>query len=650
LKRSLIIVGHTKIEDVKAVIANIETAECVSWEGFNEHTFSELMNYEALILFPYQNVKYQIAPDNQGIRNPEAIKALLHRFQFGSDSVYLFLLGSQEFAIRNPEDSLLTGQRFLESILQDRISLESPPFPKQLLYGKNLRKPLADLFKQYLAVHRIQYRISDSHESSIEPLVCLSDWDNSIFVGGFSRGKGQALILPFCSQNVSPSDLYLLLNIANEVFSHPFLGASLQTSFSGLQRAELESDLLKSSYLTHFEQFDFVTLTSWAREHTLTNDQSEWIFQALRKRGFAEIKEKGPTIGITIKGILHAEQAGIAPDEMRERNDQVRIRILETLERLKKESGESYQDVWYVTLAPEAGITEMELDTNSPVLRYLGLIKHPTHTGIAITENGLKWLIEKRDHEEWIRELEMQSQKELPPLDIRTLKFAILEVLSKTNHQHKINIIGRPYQKGDLESVLGRIFSSEQRALAGKAVAELTSSGHIVPTYSDLVDPENWLKITEKGKKALELQSLDDLDQALRQLDPAFVDLRYAILSALVSNESEPIRHAAHSARELLRQVLDKLAPEDEIRANPNFTPSKDSKTGITRKMRVRHAMEKLGNQSDSDAELVANLSEQIDILYNKLSAEAHRNVGEQHKDITDVVNITESALKRLLV
>jgi hypothetical protein len=230
------------------------------------------------------------------------------------------------------------------------------------------------------------------------------------------------------------------------------------------------------------------------------------------------------------------------------------------------------------------------------------------------------------------------------------LKMAILEILSKNRTENKFNLIGRGDQRGPLEHVLQVTFTNQERALAGKAVEELKQAGLIRSNYTALADPENWLEITEAGRNALCHRALDDLDLALRRISPALCEIRHGAYAALSSSQPDSVRQAAHSARELIRQVLDLLAPLEEVRAQPDFKPSKDSQHGVTRKMRIRHVINKRHEgSSESDVNVVESLCDPIDVLYNKLSAEAHRDIDKAQQDVQDLLKATEIVLRRLL-
>jgi hypothetical protein len=79
----------------------------------------------------------------------------------------------------------------------------------------------------------------------------------------------------------------------------------------------------------------------------------------------------------------------------------------------------------------------------------------------------------------------------------------IKEELKTKEHINKFNLLGKPYQEGSLERSLGAIFTDEERVEAGVAFEELINQSILIPTYKDLISPEDWIKIRE-GKKGSE--------------------------------------------------------------------------------------------------------------------------------------------------
>ena len=96
-------------------------------------------------------------------------------------------------------------------------------------------------------------------------------------------------------------------------------------------------------------------------------------------------------------------------------------------------------------------------------------------------------------------------------LNLASLKFAILKILSSVRHQHKYNLLGKSNAEGDLERQLGIRFEPEQRHMADVAFRELETSDLIRPTYDDLISPGLWVEITDTGRIALDRGVLDSL-------------------------------------------------------------------------------------------------------------------------------------------
>jgi len=93
------------------------------------------------------------------------------------------------------------------------------------------------------------------------------------------------------------------------------------------------------------------------------------------------------------------------------------------------------------------------------------------------------------------------SNRELKEATLKILAFGgVGQSGSATSRRaHKINLIGRPHETGELEGALRISFTPELRADAARAFDELKQDGFIVPTYDDSTDPENWVVITEAG-------------------------------------------------------------------------------------------------------------------------------------------------------
>jgi hypothetical protein len=198
-----------------------------------------------------------------------------------------------------------------------------------------------------------------------------------------------------------------------------------------------------------------------------------------------------------------------------------------------------------------------------------------------------------------------------------------------------MNILGRPdISRGSLEYQLGETLTPEERGLTARALRQLEDDGLVCPTYSDIVDPENWLELTDAGAAALKRGTIDELDSALQSVDQHFVEMRHGAWAAVESSEPDSIRQAAHSARELFTQILDKEAPH-----------------AGNRRQQIKAVMEKFVGHSETNVEVVETQARAAEALYKSLHAIAHAKISVAHlrKQVTAVLENIETALIYLL-
>jgi hypothetical protein len=234
------------------------------------------------------------------------------------------------------------------------------------------------------------------------------------------------------------------------------------------------------------------------------------------------------------------------------------------------------------------------------------------------------------------------------------LKLLILRVFAKSRQAlSKYGVLGKPYTPGELEMdwELNTTFSSDERNEARKALEELVAGDFIRPTMSDLMVPDDWLEITEKGRTALAHNALDELDEALLMIDSHLVEIRRGAWSALASNHPDSLRQAAHSGRELIDQTLKIGATNADITAQQGFVPDKSSKDGVTRRMRIRYLMVKhRGSVSDSDVEVAEKAADLVGAIDNKLTAASHARSSPMKQEVGDALTTAEIALRNVLV
>ena len=232
-------------------------------------------------------------------------------------------------------------------------------------------------------------------------------------------------------------------------------------------------------------------------------------------------------------------------------------------------------------------------------------------------------------------------------------KLAILAVAAGAPARpiNKFNLLGRPGQPGELERHLSTQFDAYERSLAAKAFEELVCAGFLQPTLSDIAAPETWFVITESGRDALKRGALDSLDEALLRIDPHLLEIRRGAWAALGANRPDSLRQAAHSARELIEQVLKTAAPDEEVRAQSGFSPDRNSASGITRRNRLRLVMKKYrGDVSDSDLMIAEKASDLVLAIDVKLQGLSHSRSPPLDVDVRESLEIAEKMLRRLLV
>jgi hypothetical protein len=230
-------------------------------------------------------------------------------------------------------------------------------------------------------------------------------------------------------------------------------------------------------------------------------------------------------------------------------------------------------------------------------------------------------------------ELKRTEDLAMPELTRRSLQSAILTILGREDKVHKINLIGRPYQRGAIEEHMRLTFDSNQRAKAAAAFEELKTNRYVEPTYTDIVDPENWVAITDEGRIHLQRGLRDPIDECLTAIGAHLIELRDGMRDAANRTSPDAARHAVNAARELIDQVLKEGAPSDYQ----------------TRKDRVKFFLQKdRPKTSDSDLRIVEACCDLITAEHDKAIALSHSRGSVDPSDAILVVEATERALSLL--
>jgi Predicted pPIWI-associating nuclease len=230
-------------------------------------------------------------------------------------------------------------------------------------------------------------------------------------------------------------------------------------------------------------------------------------------------------------------------------------------------------------------------------------------------------------------------------------KLLILRQYAKIRCQSKYNFLGKLNAPGDLEQILDKLLSQDERNTYRKGFEELVQGDFLRSTMADLGNPDAWFEITDKGRAAVDRDALDELDEVLLRIDRHLVQIRRGAWSALMSEHSDSLRQAAHSGRELIEQTIKTGAPDAEVRARQDYVPDKTSRDGVTRKMRIRHLMEKhRGHISASDLDVVEKAIALVLSIDDSLTAASHARSEPVARHVEDALTTAEAALRRVLL
>lgn len=159
------------------------------------------------------------------------------------------------------------------------------------------------------------------------------------------------------------------------------------------------------------------------------------------------------------------------------------------------------------------------------------------------------------------------------------------------------------------------------------------------------------LKKKQSAKiKAYQKVSSSPISNFLKRIDPELERKRLGAWQTLDGSTVDKHAQAANSMREVLSQLLDKLAPSKQIqKASWYKKPEQGSK--ITRAMKVRWAIARDSSSvSESTLNQVNTLIDSVDATYKKLSAEGHQKKAGKDQIIRACLNACESVIELIAV
>jgi len=161
-----------------------------------------------------------------------------------------------------------------------------------------------------------------------------------------------------------------------------------------------------------------------------------------------------------------------------------------------------------------------------------------------------------------------------------------------------------------------------------------------------------------KQKLAAQSQPLETFEGTLRsRLEPYSPHLAKLLEGALTSYNDlvNPLRfsNTGNALRELIREFLAVVAPDDEIMKSSRFVPDKTSRTGVTRRHRLEYAVFGNLNKSKFPDGFVKQVDETASALLetiNELSAYTHVNEKVLSRNHVDAILLFTDVMQHFLL
>lgn len=172
----------------------------------------------------------------------------------------------------------------------------------------------------------------------------------------------------------------------------------------------------------------------------------------------------------------------------------------------------------------------------------------------------------------------------------------------------------QPFASGGFGDLFGGLFSPTTPVKPNKTVTKDS-----VPKSQVQIPEESTTRLMSPSTHMTVL-----IQTFLEQISPDLESKRAGAWQALESGTQDGPAQASHSMRELLSQVLDNLAPSEFVQKAPWYKKPKQE-PAVTRAMKIRYAITGTSDvQSESTLSLINGISEAVNAVYAKLSAESH--------------------------
>ena len=196
-----------------------------------------------------------------------------------------------------------------------------------------------------------------------------------------------------------------------------------------MKQEDVKDIVLNELYVAYFQGRNSVNMHAICEELGMDTTAFWNIVDYMSQEGLIKAHTMGGNYIIRSFGIIRAEEIGIAPEEIREENQQVRTIVLDSLAAIREERG-SLASKHIQSLSEELGVGVEVLANNLQVLDDLGYVEPMATGSYKITLSGLKAVQEWRERINLAEEFERISSLKPHPRG-RALQKLLSRIIEK---------------------------------------------------------------------------------------------------------------------------------------------------------------------------------------------------------------------------
>lgn len=172
-----------------------------------------------------------------------------------------------------------------------------------------------------------------------------------------------------------------------------------------MSQKDAESTILRKSYQAYFRDWSAVNLHAIRDELDMAETPFWNTVDDMTHQGFVSAHTMGGNYIIRPKGIIHAEELGIAPQKLVRENQHIRTMVLDKLATVRDEKG-AYADARIESMAEEFGVDKRLLAYNLEVMCDLGYVEPVAMGSYSITHSGIDAVAEWKQRTGFAEEFE----------------------------------------------------------------------------------------------------------------------------------------------------------------------------------------------------------------------------------------------------